>query len=31
VASDGRIFAFNAHFLGSMGMQHLDKPVVGLG
>ncbi|HKN90696.1 MAG TPA: hypothetical protein VJ622_10465, partial [Acidimicrobiia bacterium] len=30
VASDGGIFAFNAPFRGSMGGQHLNKPVVGM-
>jgi len=30
VASDGGIFAFGTPFYGSMGGQHLDKPVVGL-
>ena len=31
VASDGGIFAFgDAHFWGSMGGMHLNKPVVGM-
>jgi len=31
VASDGGIFAFNAPFQQSLGGQHLNAPVVGLG
>ncbi|HUZ10793.1 MAG TPA: hypothetical protein VMU76_11575 [Acidimicrobiales bacterium] len=30
VAGDGGIFAFGAPFLGSMGGQHLDSPMVGM-
>jgi hypothetical protein len=30
VASDGGIFAFNAHYYGSMGDHHLNRPVVGI-
>ncbi len=30
VAKDGGVFAFNAPFLGSMGGQHLNAPIVGM-
>ncbi len=30
VASDGGIFSYGAPFLGSMGGQHLNKPIVGM-
>jgi len=30
VASDGGIFNFGAPFLGSMGGQHLNQPIVGI-
>ena len=30
MASDGGVFAFNAHFYGSTGNERLNKPIVGM-